>query len=170
MNYLRMLREEKNATFVLMEALKVKIIESLSCKGFILWRAGLNMISLLIMFNHAEVETASHCSVSLSPVCPHPVLRADVSRAGPAWRLFWFRSSCSGCSTDAAGRDDLTVSTSATSCANVALAATLSSWGAVMVTSAANLQIWTTSAAACRSWCWLVQPLCLEPSELVVWQ
>lgn len=41
-----------------MEALKVKIIESLSCKGFILWRAGLNMISLLIMFNHAEVETA----------------------------------------------------------------------------------------------------------------
>lgn len=58
MNYLRMLREEKNTTFVLMEALKVKIIESLSSKGFILWRAGLNMISLLIMFNHAEVETA----------------------------------------------------------------------------------------------------------------
>lgn len=58
MNYLRMLRDEKNATFVLMEALKVKIKESLSCKGFILWRAGLNMISLLIMFNHAEVETA----------------------------------------------------------------------------------------------------------------
>ena len=68
----------------------MKIVESLNCQGFILWRAALNMINLLIMFKDAEVETVSRCSVSLSPVSSHEHLQTELdqheggSGSGPA--------------------------------------------------------------------------------------